>query len=159
MKVLVVYDSVYGNTEKIAVAVGGAFVQTDEVRVLRAAEVNIPDLESVDLLVVGSPTQAGRPVQAIKEFLSRIPANGLKNVGVTSFDTRFSKQDKGFWIRLVLNIFGYAAGRIASKLQSKGGNIVIAPEGFIVDDTEGPLKNGELERAPEWGKQIRESLK
>ena len=58
MKALIVYDSVYGNTEKIAKAIGGAI--TGEVRVLRVDESNSAELESIDLLIVGSPTQGGR---------------------------------------------------------------------------------------------------
>jgi len=57
MKASVVYDSVYGNTEKIARAIGGAIA--GEVKVLRPGEVNSSDLASLDLLVVGSPTQRG----------------------------------------------------------------------------------------------------
>ena len=158
MKVLVVYDSVYGNTEKIAVAVGGAFTQTDDVRVLPAVDAGLPDLEPVDLLIVGSPTQAGRPVKGVKTFLEKIPPGILQNTGIASFDTRISEQDSGFWVRLVLIFFGYAAGRIEKKLTAKGGYPVTGPEGFIVEGTEGPLKEGELERAADWGNRVRESL-
>lgn len=51
MKALVVYDSVYGNTEKIAKAIGSALAA--DARVLRAGEVGLSDIESIDLLVVG----------------------------------------------------------------------------------------------------------
>lgn len=155
MKALVVYDSVYGNTEKIALAITGALGDSDEVKTLRAAEVNVYDLEGLDLLIVGSPTQGGRPIKATKAFLDTITQETLKNVRVACFDTRFSEQDSGFWLRLIVKFFGYAAGRIEKKLVTKGGKQVIAPEGFIVEGTEGPLKEGELEKAAEWGKQIR----
>jgi len=157
MKVLIVYDSVHGNTEKIAMAVAGAI--TDEVKVLRVNEVNPAELESIGLLIVGSPVHAGRPTPAVKEFLSRIPSNALKNVGVTSFDTRFSEKDRGIGVRILLKILGYAAGRIAGRLEGKGGHLTTPPEGFIVEDTEGPLKEGELERAASWVKVALESKK
>ena len=67
MKVLIVYDSAYGNTEKVARAIGG--VITGEVKVLRPGEVNPSELQSLDLLIVGSPTQGGRPTPAIQDFL------------------------------------------------------------------------------------------
>jgi hypothetical protein len=41
---------------------------------------------------------------------------------------------------------------IADKLVEKGGRLIFPPEGFYVSGTEGPLKDGELERAAEWGK-------
>ena len=147
MKVLIVYDSAYGNTEKVARAIGG--VITGEVKVLRPGEVNPSELQSLDLLIVGSPTQGGRPTPAIKEFLSKIPAKARSNVGVASFDTRVKN--------IVAKIFGYAAGRIADSLKEKGGNLVALPEGFIVEGNKGPLKEGELERAAGWAKAILES--
>jgi flavodoxin I len=146
MKALIVYDSVYGNTEKIARAIAGAPASSGEVKVLRVGEVNPSEFESVDLLGVGSPNQGGRPTPAIKEFLSKIPANALKNVGVTSFDTRFST-------RLVA-IFDYAAGKIADSLKTKGGTLILSPEPFFVKGRKGPLKEGELERAAGWAKGI-----
>jgi len=110
-KALIVYDSIYGNTEKIARAIAGALTPSGEVKVLRPGEVNPSELESVDLLVVGSPTQGGRATPAIQEFLSKIPSNALKNVSVASFDTRFSTR--------LVGIFGYAAGKIADSLKKR----------------------------------------
>ena len=60
MKALIVYDSVYGNTEKIARAVGEAITPSGEVEVLRAGEANPSELASVDLLIVGSPVHRGQ---------------------------------------------------------------------------------------------------
>jgi flavodoxin len=144
MRVLVVYDSVYGNTEKIARAIAGAF--SGEVRVVQAGEVSPAELESVDLLVVGAPTQGGRPTPAVKEFLDRVPKPAIRGIKVATFDTRFSAK--------MAKIFGYAAGRLAEGLKKKGGSLVAAPEGFFVEGTEGPLKAGELERAAAWGRGI-----
>jgi flavodoxin len=149
MKALVVYDSVYGNTEKIAKAIGGAIA--GDVKVLRVSEVNPSELKTIDLFIVGSPTQGGRPTPAIKEFLSKIPANALKNVSVTSFDTRVTN--------ILARPFGYAAGRIADSLKDKEGHLTALPEGFIVKGTKGPLREGELERAAGWAKGILESKK
>ena len=149
MKVLVVYDSLFGNTEKIARAIGKAI--TGEVKVLRVSEASSSELESIDLLIVGSPTQGGRPIQAITEFLDRIPVNALKNISVTSFDTRHKS--------ILTKPLGYAAGRITDKLKRKGGTLVTSPEGFFVKDLKGPLKEGELERAADWSKGIMEGKK
>jgi flavodoxin len=144
MKALIVYDSVYGNTEQVAKAVAGAIA--GEVRTLRAGEASASDLASLDLLIVGAPTQGGRATPPVQQFLGKIPADALKNVGVTAFDTRV----KNFVARL----FGYPAGRIADSLTSKGGYLAAPPEGFIVKGTKGPLAEGELERAAAWAKGI-----
>ena len=147
MKTLIVYDSQFGNTERIAKAIGDAI--TGEVQVVCPGETYPSELESIDLVVVGSPTQGGRPVKAIQEFLGRIPADALKNIRVTSFDTRIKTK--------LVKIFGYAAGRIADRLIDKGGNLVVPPEGFFVKGTKGPLDEGELERAADWAREIAES--
>jgi len=56
-------------------------------------------------------------------------------------------------------VFGYAAGRIANNLKKKGGILIASPEGFFVTGGQGPLKEGELERAAAWAKGILESKK
>jgi len=143
VKVLIVYDSVCGNTERIAKAVGDAIA--GEVRVLRVGEANSSELKTFDLLIVGSPTQGGRPTLAIQEFL-RIREPVIKGISVAAFDTRLSTR--------LVGIFGYAAVRIADSLKRNGGTLIAPPEGFFVKGKEGPLKEGELERAAEWAKEI-----
>ena len=156
VKTLVIYDSVYGNTEKIARAIGGALGAPDEVKVLRVGEVQPEDLAGVDLLVVGSPTQKFRPLPAASALLKGLPAQGLKGVRVAAFDTRLEMDDsQPAVLRFFEKIFGYAAEPLADGLKKKGARLVVPPEGFIVKGVEGPLKDGELERAAEWGRKIR----
>lgn len=146
MNILIIYDSLYGNTEKIAKAIAHPLTPSNGVKLIRASEAKISDIESIDLLIIGSPVQAGRPMPSIKEFLNKISADGLKNIKVAVFDTRV----KIFFAK----IFGYAADRMAKELQSKGGNLVTQPMGFFVKGKEGPLGQGELERAVDWAKNI-----
>ena len=155
MKALVVYDSMYGNTEQIARSIGGAIA--GDVEVLRAGEVNPSELESIDLLVVGSPTQGFRATKPVQIFIENIPGGTLKGIDVAAFDTRFAESDVGMGLRLLLKMGGYAAPRIAQALKKKGGNLTVPPEGFFVKDKEGPLKEGELERAASWANGIIES--
>jgi len=144
MKVLIVYDSVYGNTEQIARAIGGAITPANEVKVVRVGEANPSEFGTLDLLVIGSPTQGGRPTPPVREFLGKI-SELVEGIRVAAFDTRIPSR----WV----GIFGYAAGRIAKTLNGKCGNLV-APQGFFVKGTEGPLKDGELARAAAWAKEI-----
>jgi flavodoxin I len=151
MKALIVYDSVYGNTEKIARAIAEAITPSNEVKVLRAGEANPSELASVNLLIVGSPTHAGRPIPAVQDFLNKVPELSLKGINVAAFDTRTPTK--------LARVFGYAAGRIADNLKRKGGTLIASPEGFFVTGSKGPLKEGELERAAGWAKGILESKK
>ncbi len=154
MKVLIIYDSVYGYTEKIALAIAGAITPPDEARAVRVGNVNRADLSSHDVVVLGAPTQGGRPTKPVLDFVTGLPGNALANKSVTAFDTRLSAKDKNAALRLLLKTVGYAAGRMADALTSKGGNLFLPPEGFIVEGREGPLREGEIERADAWGKTI-----
>jgi hypothetical protein len=149
MKALVVYDSQYGNTEAVAQAIGGALGAD----VVCARAMKPGALLSFDLVIVGSPTQGGRPTPAVKQFLEDIPEGGLKDVDVATFDTRIPAVHAGWIGRIALSIFGYAAPRIARALHARGGRVV-ASEGFAVLGKEGPLAAGELERAAGWARAI-----
>ena len=140
MKALVVYDSQYGNTERIAQAIGEAISS----QVVRVGDVSPTELKEFDLLIVGSPTHGGWYTPGVKGLLETLPL--LENLKVAAFDTRTAS----IWNRLLP--FGYAAPRIARNLEGNGGNLLAPPEGFVVLGTEGPLKDGELERAAGWAR-------
>jgi len=156
MKALVVSDSVFGNTEKVAQAIGQALGSPEDVQVVRVGDVKPEQLLGLTLLIVGSPTRQFSPTGATTGFLKSIPKHGLKGVKVAAFDTRFTESaiEKVRILAFFVKIFGYAAKPIADRLQKKGGEMVVPPEGFYVGDTEGPLLEGELERAADWAKQI-----
>jgi flavodoxin I len=156
MKAMVVYDSAFGNTEKVAQAIGQALGPEQEVKTVRVGNVKPEQLSGLTLLVVGSPTQKFSPLGTITGFLKGIPHNGLQEVKVAAFDTRIpeSKVNEIRILAFFVRIFGYAAKPIADRLVKKGGDLAVPPEGFYVADTEGPLLDGELERAADWARQI-----
>jgi flavodoxin len=155
MKAMIIYDSFFGNTEQIAQAIGKAIGSQQNVEIFRVSQVKPEQLTGLNILIVGSPTRGFRPTPAITKLLESIPRHGLKGVKVAAFDTRISMSDIDSRILPPLvKIFGYAAKPIADKLQKKDGELAMPPEGFFVQGTEGPLKEGELERAANWAKQI-----
>jgi flavodoxin len=155
MKVLVIYDSVFGNTEQIARAIGNALGGPEDVGILRASDSRPEQLKGLKLLVVGSPTRAFRPTGAVKQLLRRIPRAGLKGVRVAAFDTGISTSDIDSSVgRFFVNRFGYAARPISDMLRKKGGELAVPPEGFFVEGVEGPLKEGEIERAAACAEKI-----
>jgi len=155
VKTLVVYDSFFGNTEKIAQEVGRSFGRRGEVRTLRAKEAKEEALEGVEMLVVGSPTRKFRPTSDIMGFLKGLPSGTLAGVKAAAFDTRADLTTiKSPVLRFIVNTAGYAAKPIAARLKRLGADLSGTPEGFLVSDTEGPLKEGELERAGVWADHI-----
>lgn len=161
MKTLIIYDSAYGNTEKIANAIGtaiglvigNALGDPQPVQTLRVNNVKPEQLTGLDLLIVGAPTQRFRTTSTMTDFLKSIPANGLKGVRVAAFDTRLSLNDiESSAFRLIIKTGGFAAKHIADRLKKSGGDLILPPEGFLVKDMEGPLLDGELERAADWAR-------
>ncbi len=159
MKALIVYDSLFGNTEKVAQAVARGIGAPEEVELARVGSLTSRQLEGVPLLVVGSPTQGFRASKATAAFLAGLPAGSLKGVRVAAFDTRMGFEDMGWGTAIIRFMFfikvgGYAADPIAAALRKSGGELALPPEGFFVHGREGPLKDGELERAEAWGKSL-----
>ena len=153
MKALIIYDSVFGNTKKVALAMGSSLSEDGDVSVIHVNDFKTSQLDGIELLVVGSPTRGFKPTKATVGFIDKIPAGKLKGVKVLAFDTRSSvKEINNKMLNVMVKFFGYAAEPIAEKLTKKGGTLAKAPEGFIVSDTEGPMKDGEIERAKQWVK-------
>ncbi len=153
MKTLVLYDTYFGNTEKVAKSIGEAF--GEDTQVLSVKDVSLDQLKGLDYLIVGSPTRAFKPTKDTTDFLNKLPSGTLSGVKVAAFDTRMDvKKVNNKVLTFMESIFGYAAKPIADRLKKKGGSLIAEPEGFIVEDSEGPLREGEMERAAEWAKKL-----
>lgn len=149
MKTLVIYDSVFGNTGKVAQAIAAAL----ETQAIPVGQADAGQLKDLDLLVVGSPTRGFRPTEAISKLLYGLPKNHLAGTRVAAFDTRIVLETIGSKVlRFLVDKGGYAANTIANTLKKNGGQLAAAPEGFFVTGEQGPLKDGELERAADWAK-------
>jgi flavodoxin len=123
MKALVVYDSVFGNTEKVAQAIGEALAAQAEVQTLGVGSVKPEHLAGMDTLIVGSPTRAFRPTPAITTWLKGLPSGSLQGVKVAAFDTRIAAEDTNSGLlKVMVKLFGYAARPIGSRLTQKGGD-------------------------------------
>jgi hypothetical protein len=160
VRALVVYESMFGNTEAVALAIVDGLRSTGVV--VDAEEVGSapprPD-EGVSLLIVGGPThalglsragtrssaqeQAGRPVVSqtvgLRDWLAALPARS-RPIPAAAFDTHIDRPVPGS--------AGHAAQR---RLRARGYRIASPAESFYVSDVAGPLLEGELERARDWG--------
>ena len=152
---LIIYDSVFGNTAKIAQAMASALAEHLEVDVRVVGEVFPEHLDGIKTLIVGSPTRQFKATGALDQFLKQIPAGGLNGVQVAAFDTRMTQEDirKNKFLALMVKFFGYAAEKITRQLAHLGGKEIMPPQGFWVIGMEGPLVEGELDRASTWALQ------
>lgn len=145
MNAPVVYDSQYGNTEHVARTVAEALGTSAEARCVRLDAARPIELQGVDLLVLGSPTQGWGPTPAMRSFLEGVPSEQLRGLTAVCFDTRF---------RMPRWMTGSAAGVMAGKLREKGVSLLVPPESFFVKRREGPLRSGELDRASAWARML-----
>ncbi|MGD8373667.1 MAG: flavodoxin family protein [Candidatus Woesebacteria bacterium] len=150
MKSLVVYCSAFGNTKKVA----QAMAEEVGTKAIEAQDFTEESLKGLDLLFVGSPTQGGRPLPVLTNKIKSFSQDSFAGLAVATYDTRFAQDGHGWFLKILTKTIGYAAEKLANSLKDKDANIVGEPAGFIVDDKEGPLARGELERAKKWAKQI-----
>lgn len=141
MNALVVYESQFGNTEKIALAIAGALRAFGQSRAVRFDPTHPIGLQDVDLLIVGGPTQSYGVTSGIRSFLEKVPLTQLRQLSVACFDTRL-RQSR--WLT------GSATGAMAKILHKMGVALCVPAESFLVSGKEGPLLDGELDRAIAW---------
>lgn len=155
LKIVVLYESYFGNTLEIAKVIGETLKSLHETEICRISETKWANISNADLFVVGAPTRGFRPCEKTIQFLKSIPENGLAGKKVAAFDTRiYLPSIKSRFFRYLVNKGGYAAKHIAKSLQKNGGILVVSPEGFLVSGEKGPLLDGELERAAVWAQKI-----
>ena len=170
MKALVVYESMFGNTQKIAEAVAKGLSSRMKVDLVEVGSApNAFDNETV-LLVVGGPThafgisrentrrQAAEQAKSglvsrgrgLREWLSGINKAQAPAAAV-AFDTRLAKPG---WLAAA----GTAGRAIDKRLHKLGLRVVASPEGFMVEGVSGPLLGGEIDRARRWGEELASKL-
>jgi len=154
MKSLIIYDSAYGNTEMVALAIKRALDEQGVVTISLVKSAQADMLDDIDLLIVGSPTQGGQPTRAMLDYVRDLPNIRVKNLRIASFDTRYAEKEHGFGLKMLMRIIGYAAPKMADILRLKGATLIGNPEGFIVTGQEGPLKDDELNRAIAWARTL-----
>jgi flavodoxin len=150
MNTLIIYDSKFGNTEKVAQAITMALCDMGEVRAFavdQADAFGLVNAGNLDLLIIGCPTQIHGISPAMRTFLDKIPPGALKGLPAAVFDTRYHGHR---WIT------GSAGRGIATLLFQKGAQLVAQPESFFVAEAEGPLEHGELNRAAAWAQTVAE---
>jgi hypothetical protein len=160
MRALIMYESIFGNTQRIARAIAEGLTGHARTTVTEVGDAPARLDTEWELLVIGGPTHmwgmsrpntradAGRqspatpvsPGIGIREWLSHLPP-GRPGLATATFDTRLGKP---WWLT-------GSAARSAAKALRERGYPVVARESFTVLGTAGPLRAEEVERARQWG--------
>ncbi|MCP8311599.1 MAG: flavodoxin family protein [Candidatus Methylarchaceae archaeon HK02M1] len=131
-RAIVIYDTKFGNTEKIAKALArGMEKQGFKVDCVRADEVDIDKLIEYDFLAIGGPTHAFRVSKPMKAFLEKLKSVDIKGKKAFAFDTKYKSR-----------LAGSAGKGIEKTLKGLGMSIVKPHSSAIVKGSEGPLEEG-----------------
>ncbi len=158
MNVLIVYDTEYGNTERIARSSAEGLAGLGTVRVVSAAQAALDP--PPDLLLLGGPTQRHRMSPRLAALVDSMPRRSLGGVRAATFDTRY---------RMTRFLTGSAAADAARRLERAGCRMVVPPESFFIERDRPPdgekrrhhleqLESGELERARQWARHLAATL-
>lgn len=173
MDVAIVYESLFGNTRTIAEAIADGVKEANpaaRVALLPVGDAKADQVREADLLIVGGPTHMRGMTSGVtrrkgleaeenttkgkgREFR---PEPGAEGPGVRDWFQALPKAPSGtlaaaFDTRAGFKPAGGAAKGIARRLRSHGYKLAVPPEGFIITDIEGPLREGEPDRARAWG--------
>lgn len=168
MKALVVYESMFGNTEQIARAIAEGLGQSIDVQVAEVSKAPAQPAPDLDLIVAGGPTHAfsmsrtntradaikqgadqGEPEFGLREWMAALPS-GDHAEKMATFDTK---------IKTMRHLPGSAARGAAKAAGRHGYEAAARAESFFVLDVNGPLLDGELDRARGWGQKLAASMK
>lgn len=165
MTAWILVESMFGNSRTIAdrIAEGIAETMPAVVHEISEAPTEIP--ADVSLLVVGGPTHAfsmtrratredalkrgatASVKRGVREWLDRLSCAD-PHLAAASFDTRVHQPF----------VPGSAARAITRRLLKEGATVIAAPISFHVADVQGPLLDGEEERAIAFGRQLASDL-
>jgi menaquinone-dependent protoporphyrinogen IX oxidase len=156
-KGIVVFDTSYGNTKKIAEAISETLKESGiEVDLFDVKDVKKLSAKDYNFLVLGSPTRFGTMSFAIRGFLGKVKSEEWMNKPFAAFDTenpenieRSARENKEW----------SAAEKIAAKLKDKKMNQLLPVLKALVLGQKGPLKEGEIERAEEYARRFAIELK
>ena len=148
MKGIVVYDSSYGNTKKIAETLKESEIEADLFYVKDVKKLSAKDY---NFLVLGSPTRFGTMSFAIYFFLGKVKSKEWMNKPFAAFDTENPEN--------IERKEGSAAEKIAEKLREKKMKQLLPVLKALVLGQKGPLVEGEVDRTKDYAKELAIKLK
>lgn len=152
VKIIVVYESKYGNTKRVAEAIveGLREVQGTKTVLNELEEVDLNKIAEYDVVLIGSPNHYGGPPENVREFIDKLGKLDLDGKHFAVFDTYLGK---GF--------FEKAANKMEKRINEKvPGLKQIGPVlSIAVQGSKGPIVEGELPKSKEFGRRIATQLK
>ncbi|MFW9850378.1 MAG: flavodoxin family protein [Candidatus Thorarchaeota archaeon] len=151
-KAIVIYQSLFGNTKKIAMSLARGLEESGVITdCLHIDEVDIEKLVEYDFIAIGGPTHILGMSKQMKAFIGKLKTANLRGKMGFSFDTRIlSKMNK----RSLFFLENSAARRIEGKMKHRKIKMVRSRESALVTGREGPLNQQAESRFFQIGKEI-----
>ena len=157
MKGIIIYDTSYGNTKKIAETIAETLEETGiEADFFKVNEVKKLSAKDYDFFVLGSPTKFGTMSFAIKFFLGKVNSEEWLNKPFAAFDTENPENNEKARAE---NKEWSAAEKIAQKLKEKKMNQLLPVHKALVLGQKGPLVEGEIDRTKAYANELATKLK
>lgn len=143
MKVLIAYDTKYGNTKKVAelIAEGLKTVEGNTVSLENVKEINLEKDETFDLILIGSPNQMGAHISSVKKFIKKLASSSLKGNSFAVFDTYLKKDFEKATKKMEKQI-----AKIMPNMKKVSSGLSIKVGGM-----KGPIIEEELPKCKEFG--------
>ena len=160
MKALVVYESLWGNTAAVARAIADGI--GPDARAVTTDDASREKIADADLIVAGAPVLAfSLPTDAMRDSVATSEADAptppdLDHPSLRSWLDALpagSGRYAAFETRIWWSPRG-ATGDIEKRLARAGYRAVSKAHRFVVKDKYGPLREGELEKARQWGAEL-----
>lgn len=89
INILIVYDTKYGNTKKVAEKIGEGLksVEENDITIENVENVDLNKKANYDLILIGSPNHYGSCTKPIKNFITKLPESSVKGNAYAVFET------------------------------------------------------------------------
>ena len=145
-RVIITYESKYGNTKRVAetIAEGMREARGVEITLSRVKEVDFDKIPEYDAILIGSPNHMGGPVGSVKRFIDKLGKLNLKGKQFAVFDTYIGKD------------YEKAVGKMEKRIRDKipEAELIVSGLSGRVKGMKGPILAEELSRCKDFGRKV-----
>ena len=150
MKVIIIYESKYGNTKRVAEMIIEAMKEVGglETDLIMYKEADLDKIPEYNAILIGSPTHIGGPTRGIKKFIDKLGKLNLEGKVGAVFSAYKSDFEK-------------AVKKMEKQINEKvpGLKLVVPGLSVKVKGMKGPILEEELPKCKEFGKKIATQIK
>ncbi|MFX1300040.1 MAG: flavodoxin family protein [Promethearchaeota archaeon] len=157
VKVLIAYDTKYGNTQRVAELIAdGLKAAGAEAVVENMKKVKVEEVAGFDAILMGSPNHMGRPTRTFKKFVGKLQKANMKDKTLAAFDTYVGQKDEQEIIHPGGGEFQKALRRMEEQLEAKFPNLKLIAPGLsiAVGGMKGPILDADLPNCRAFGQKI-----